>query len=340
MNLQSNTRQRGFTLIELMVALLLGLLVVAAAGSIFLSNRRVYGSTEAVNRIQENQRAAFEMMARDIRQAGANPCTRFSTDPVSMRLTAPDAAFWGHFNGGIRGESGGSSDVVTVYSANDLQRQVVLHKAPGDPLVLNNASGIVAGQEVIACNNDAAIAFSVSGVSGNELAHEAGANCGGGMTAEVDSGKCGEAQAGPVFCFWGDTAAVPTAAEAALCQPGVGRSPAFLIVPTAIRWTVENNGRGGSSLYRSTATGKDEVAEGVTALNITYKVGTDSNYRAASAVDGANDWGRVTAVHLAMSFQAERGAMASGDVKGVDGGALVRNMSDVIVLRNHQEDIL
>lgn len=54
--------QAGFSLIELMISLVLGLLVIAAAGGIFLSNKRVYGSTEAINRIQENQRAAFEML--------------------------------------------------------------------------------------------------------------------------------------------------------------------------------------------------------------------------------------------------------------------------------------
>src|SRR3546814_391989 len=58
--------QRGFTLIELMVAMVLGLLVVAAAGSLFMSSRKVYGTTASINRIQENQRIAFEMLARDV----------------------------------------------------------------------------------------------------------------------------------------------------------------------------------------------------------------------------------------------------------------------------------
>src|SRR3546814_2483336 len=59
-----------------MVAMVLGLLVVAAAGSLFMSSRKVYGTTASINRIQENQRIAFEMLARDVREAGGNPCTR------------------------------------------------------------------------------------------------------------------------------------------------------------------------------------------------------------------------------------------------------------------------
>ena len=33
-------------------------------------------TTASINRIQENQRIAFEMLARDIREVGGNPCTR------------------------------------------------------------------------------------------------------------------------------------------------------------------------------------------------------------------------------------------------------------------------
>src|SRR5690606_16585162 len=67
-------RQGGATLIELMIALLLGLVVVAAASGLFLTNKRVYASTETLNRIQENGRVSFELMSRDIREAGGNPC--------------------------------------------------------------------------------------------------------------------------------------------------------------------------------------------------------------------------------------------------------------------------
>ena len=54
-------RARGFSLIELMIALLIGLLVVSAAGSLFISNKRTYNATETLGRIQENGRVAFEL---------------------------------------------------------------------------------------------------------------------------------------------------------------------------------------------------------------------------------------------------------------------------------------
>jgi type IV pilus assembly protein PilW len=87
-------RSSGFSLIELMVALVLGLLVAGAALAILQSNQATYRSNEGLNRIQENARIAFELMSRDIRAAGGTACSNFSvvegasTEANSFR-TAP-----------------------------------------------------------------------------------------------------------------------------------------------------------------------------------------------------------------------------------------------------------
>ncbi len=44
--------QRGFNLIELMITLVLGLLVVLAAISMFISSRRLYTTTENMSHLQ------------------------------------------------------------------------------------------------------------------------------------------------------------------------------------------------------------------------------------------------------------------------------------------------
>ncbi|MCR6626716.1 MAG: prepilin-type N-terminal cleavage/methylation domain-containing protein [Pseudoxanthomonas sp.] len=71
-------RLSGFSLIELMVALVLGLLVAGAALAILQSNQATYRSNEGLNRVQENARIAFELMSRDIRAAGGTACSNFS----------------------------------------------------------------------------------------------------------------------------------------------------------------------------------------------------------------------------------------------------------------------
>ena len=69
------------SLIELMIALVLGMVVVAAAASIFLANKSTYKATETLARVQENSRLAFEMMARDIREARGSACDSTASPP-------------------------------------------------------------------------------------------------------------------------------------------------------------------------------------------------------------------------------------------------------------------
>ncbi len=61
---------RGFSLVELMVAMMLSLLLVAAAASLFLVTKQVSQEQERVGRLKENLRFAADFMARDIRAAG------------------------------------------------------------------------------------------------------------------------------------------------------------------------------------------------------------------------------------------------------------------------------
>jgi type IV pilus assembly protein PilW len=62
--------QRAFSLVELMVALTLGLLLTGAAASLFLTVRQIQTEQERVATMKENLRFATDFMARDIRGAG------------------------------------------------------------------------------------------------------------------------------------------------------------------------------------------------------------------------------------------------------------------------------
>lgn len=328
---------RGFTLVELMVALLLGLLVVAAAGSIFLSNRRVYGNTEGLNRIQESQRAAFEMLSRDLREAGANPCGNFGINNVpAMLWTGGSNVVAQTMAAGISG-NGGSE--VTVYLADPatLQR-VVTHATPSAELQTSGAAGIAAGDVLVVCDGDVAATFKSTGIAGNSIAHAVGDNCGGAFTWEPDLSRCADASAGPGYCF--RVPNTPTATDVSNCPGGIARTPAFVFRPATITWRLGANGRGGTSLYRETGGQASEIAEGVTSLEFTYRLNGNPNYVAASTLAGPAQWGQVIAVRVRMTFAATQGALASRDVQGVDGAVLERQIEDYIVLRNHQEGIL
>lgn len=62
--------QRGFTLIELMVAITLALILTGGVIAMFLAGKQAYRTAEAQARVQEDARFAMEYMARYLRMAG------------------------------------------------------------------------------------------------------------------------------------------------------------------------------------------------------------------------------------------------------------------------------
>ena len=70
-----NTKyQQGVTLVELMIALVLGILAIGAVLGVFLSNTQSFRTTENTARAQEGARGAFEMMSRQLREAPPFMC--------------------------------------------------------------------------------------------------------------------------------------------------------------------------------------------------------------------------------------------------------------------------
>ncbi len=63
-------RQKGFSLIELMIAITLGLLLMAGVLQIFLASKQTYTSNNALSRVQESGRFAIDFLTNDIRHAG------------------------------------------------------------------------------------------------------------------------------------------------------------------------------------------------------------------------------------------------------------------------------
>ncbi len=68
MNLK-HSQQRGLTLIELMVALIISLLILAGLFTVYQSNQRGYQLNDGLTRTQENGRFAIDFLSRDIRLA-------------------------------------------------------------------------------------------------------------------------------------------------------------------------------------------------------------------------------------------------------------------------------
>ncbi|WP_295580411.1 PilW family protein [uncultured Lamprocystis sp.] len=62
--------QRGLTLVEIMIALGLGLLLISAVGAVYLGSNQTYRAAQDGARIQEAGRYALDVIGRSLRQAG------------------------------------------------------------------------------------------------------------------------------------------------------------------------------------------------------------------------------------------------------------------------------
>lgn len=61
---------KGFSLIELMIAMVLGFIIIGAVIAVFLGTSQTYRTQEAMSQVQETGRFATEILTRDIRQIG------------------------------------------------------------------------------------------------------------------------------------------------------------------------------------------------------------------------------------------------------------------------------
>lgn len=317
----------GLSLIELMVAIVLGLLVVGAAIGIFVSNRQTYRATESLGRVQENVRIAFEMMARDVREASGNPCvnnlpvvnvlntstTRWWTNMNSwadtVRGYAPTEAFpETAFGTGAAARLSGTQ-AIQMLSSGDTVVTISAHNTTGAQFTLNTANhGLSAGDLLMACNGRQASVFQASAVSGVLVNHAAGGsnpgNCTAGLGMPLD---CSGAN---VFQF---------------------SAPNSVLVPLhATRWYIANNGRGSRSLYQARLAGgapqAEEVAEGVQDLQAWYLLRGGTTYLTAAQVSAAADgWSNVVAARIELTIEG---------LERTDGNVVQRQMIQVATLRN------
>lgn len=139
--LGSARRQAGFSLVELMIAITLGLVVLLAVGSIYMGSRQTYRVQEDNARMQEAGRYALEVIGRSLRQAGAD-------GEISMAaILVPTCAAPAPCNA-IAGTNGGTTDtlVVQFYAGRE---ELDNDTAPGGWVTRDCTGGQVAVNTVI-----------------------------------------------------------------------------------------------------------------------------------------------------------------------------------------------
>ncbi|RNF86541.1 prepilin-type N-terminal cleavage/methylation domain-containing protein [Lysobacter psychrotolerans] len=318
---------RGFSLIELMISLILGLLVVGGAIGMFMSNKRTYNTTENLGRIQENARVAFELMAREVREAAGTPCAK--NLPVANVLNGAGTDWWNNWGRGVFGFENGAlagsvpgTDAIELLSGESTGVSVVDHVTSSAQFKVNTVNhGIEDFDVLMVCDYSQASIFQVTNASDTNvtIVHNTG-------NVSEGPGNCTKALGLPVNC----TAPNPQ-------QPYKLYAKNSQIVKLhAARWYIGANTNGGRSLYRITmrrgvAQPAEEVAEGIQDMQITYLVGGATSYVAAAA--GTN-WANVTAVRIVLTIETARGGQQGRELRDTSNNILTRTLTHTVTLRN------
>ena len=341
----SPANARGVTLIELMVALVLGLIVSGAALALFSTNKQTYIASESLARIQEAERTAFELMSRDVREGGGNACEKGLDVGNVINPVAGSIPWYGDFGGGVRGYGGAmafagapfgtglrarvsGTDAIelksSVSSGVDIQRQ------PGGPsadmkLTAAAASTFSAGDIVMACNYDHGAVFQIEQINGGgiNVVHNTGNS--------QSPGNCSKGLGFPTIC----------SATGAYYDFG-SNPPGMLAKLRATRWYIGYNsrttglGQPSRSLYQSSVvnTGgtptivNNEITQGVRDMQMYYLLLGANTYVDAASVAAA-DWlsDKVVAVKIDLTLEGDERIATSG-------AALQRHLEHTVAIRN------
>lgn len=292
----SGHSSRGFSLIELMISIVLGLLILAATLSIFSSNKQAYRTTENLGRVQENARIAFEMLGNDVREASGTQCSR-GIEVVSAlnselftNVALDNWTDWVNPLRGFDNTGPNASDTLQILAGGEDMFHVNTHDDGTKSIDINStqAHDFVAGDIAIICDYRQAAIFEVQAVAGDVVTHTAG-----GKNATANLGVANSS-----YTF-NDNA---TVSRINATQWFVRASPAPRVGNSLIRSTLRNVG-GTSQMV------EEEIADGVNNMQITYLLEGATTYVNAAGVPPfvapPSPWENVVAVRIAITFESQ-----------------------------------
>jgi type IV pilus assembly protein PilW len=123
--LQFIKRVNGFTLIELMVSMAIGLVILSAIAGTFTVQTRQNSAEEQLGQMQQNVRGALDLMIREIQMAKYDPeATAFPTGTYGVTYSASQLQIRSDIdgNGTLDSASSGSvENIIYVYDSANLR---------------------------------------------------------------------------------------------------------------------------------------------------------------------------------------------------------------------------
>ena len=297
---------RGFTMIELMVAMLLGLIVIAGVISVFLAGQQTYRTNEALGEVQDGSRTAFEMLTRDLRYAAFTGCDN-TNGRLANVLNSNTTLWYANWASPLQGFDDASTDSAlsgitgsgapvagtsSVRILSTVNTDVSVGSASGSPTSFNiNAAStqLAAGDIVMVCDFDHATLLQVASYAGTSVGFNA--------TASPAPGNCSTGLGYPTICN--------SAGNAYTFLPN-----ARVGLMTAVDWYIGTNPLGGQSLYRLPVTyaaagvsvsTPQEIVRNVTRMKIGYLQSPGTSFTTAALVTG---WAAVNAAQVTLTLQS------------------------------------
>jgi len=310
MTMQITQRKlRGFTMVELMVAITISALILGVLTQVYAGAKRSYRVSEALSRMQENGRYALDYLARDIRLAGYSGCVSGGTAVNNM---ANAITGWSPLNTatspitlqGIQGYEASIATLTGISGGANTDAVLIQFLSPSSAKLINpgpqNASMQINGNplnfqqyEILVVTDcsfaDIFKATSVSNSSGTvTIAHSNSNNTGNNTSYPYDeNAEVMRMQSNVYYIFTNATTGVPS-----LMRRRLG----FFASSDAAQYC--------TNAASSTTQGfcVEEIAEGVEDLQILYGVDTNADlsadkFVAASSVAAA-DWPKVVSVRV------------------------------------------
>lgn len=297
---------RGFSLVELMVALLLAMVLLTGAGSVYWSTSKTYSLQQAQARLQDTGRTALDLLVRDIRMSAHTGCSASARLANALYSEKPDRQWMTHVDKGLVGIAGGSvsrrlidrqaqSEALTLHWLNREQALTVVgHDSEGAQLFLADRHGANPGDLlalVVPGCDQLAVFIAGPGTRGNRVSHGAAsatlANCSRLLAGQFN---CMAAGRGLKLFDYSGALLAPVASTAYYIRAGA-QGPALY------------RRRGGESVSGNRLAA-EALVEGVERIRWLYGQDSDGDgladwYRPAEAIGLFSDrWLQVTSVRI------------------------------------------
>lgn len=317
--------QSGLTLVELLIALTIGLFLVGAVSTLYVKTRGGFDYANEMARIQETGRFAIAALGRDIRGAGYNGCgistTTFNiiTDSTTNPYLDSSTPIRGYDGSGYpttmltsTGSAPTAKTDALILQGGDSSREVVV-KSHAAPIITTATNDFKEGEIMMATDCAKASIFRSTAVSATTVTHAAGgtpANCHQSLNLQ-----CGASTSAASATLKAGSLVMPIFSNAYFVAPSSSGSTSSL-------WAMQMRGATDGTPVAS------ELLVGVTDLQITYGLDTNNDGLADKITKLPTTWSQVASITVAITVKSENTKISSTK------GQIEKTFTETFVARN------